>query len=72
MLNNSQVIEEIFRIAIYVTENEVDKLRIEEELLWLLLKTKKHSLNIKTLGLQRLERIQKAQLELMGQCLKKR
>ncbi len=71
MLNDSTIIDEIFILTGKITDTMADKLRMEEEMLWLLLKCKKQSLKVKTDAYARLEKIQKMQLELMGQCLNK-
>lgn len=71
MIDNLNIIENIFMISVSVTETEIEKLRIEEELLWLIVKTTKHSLAVKSAAFDRLKRIQKKQLELMGEHLKR-
>lgn len=71
MLNNVNVIDHIMMIATATTETEIERLRIEEELLWMLVKTEKHSLTVKTAAFDRLKRINTEQLRLMGEHLKR-
>lgn len=71
MLNNLNIVDQISIIAVSVTEAEIDKLRIEEELLLMIVKTSKHSLTVKSAAFDRLKRINVKQLELMGEHLKR-
>lgn len=72
MLNNMNVLEQIFMIATAVTESDLEKLTIEEELLLKIVKTSKHSLNVKTAALDRIARINEKQLALLRTYLKGR
>lgn len=61
-----KIIEDISTIAQALSEDELTQLRIEEELLVMLVKHPKHSLKTKTTAMSIMRDINMRQLELLG------
>lgn len=65
----SKLIEEIHKIVRQVEDKEINRLRLEEELLTALAQNPNQSLAVKSEALRRVGRINKLQLELLGSSL---
>lgn len=61
-----QIIEEIKKISSLITDDELSKLRIEEEMLTMLVRCSKFNLQSKKKAFTRIEQINKLQLQILG------
>ena len=60
------VLESIKNTTILVTNNKLDQLRMEEELLIMMVKSSKHSIKLKTIAFERIKNINRDQIKLLG------
>lgn len=60
------ILENIKKVSVSVSATDLERLRIEEELLYMLIKNPNVSLKTKTLAFKRLNNINKIQTEIIG------
>lgn len=66
-----KITDQIKSISTQISDDELSRLRIEEELLIMLVRSSKHSLKIKSEAFERIKTINTKQLDLLGSATKK-
>jgi len=69
-MKNQYVVSEIKLLSKQIADSDIEQLRIEEEILYMLVKSQKHSLSIKTEAFKRITEINEMQNNLLGSVLK--